>query len=322
MGDRRRNHGGRKLLIAVALGPLCAAAADLPVHEVTSLAARAGGIPVPAFQRGYLYWLDHDTVRLYSPQGYPAFVKVLSVPVGTPPSADGLAVDSDGSVAVGVSYTTSSGYAGGIVFLDKNGIDIGFIDTGLYAPTNLSFGEDHSLWSFGWQRDPASPDRADRQDYPTVRHYTADRKEAARYLARSSFPKGLEPGMPSWQKQRITVSRDKVGLLAYSGKVGTSIEWVELDCNGNLLRRVPISLSSDLVGSEFAFTSDSHLYWKKEQRSDRLLVLNNTTPDWQDAGLSPGRQLMGADGDQLVFTAGGAGPVDLHWFAQPTSKGP
>ncbi len=319
MGDRRRNHGSRKLLIAVALGPFCAAAADLPIHEVTSLAARVGGVPVPAFQRGYLYWLDHDTVRLYSPQGYPAFVKVLSVPAGTTPSTDGLAVDSDGSVAVSVSYTTSSGYAGGIVFLDKNGLDTGFIDTGLYAPSSLSYGEDHSLWSFGWQRDAASPARPDRKDYLMVRHYTAARKETGRYLSRSLFPAGLEPGMPRWQSQNIVAAHDKVGLLAYSGKVGSSLEWVELDLNGNLLRRTPIT-QNDIA--EFAFTSDGHLYWKKEQRSDTLRLLNNTTPDWQDVGPAPGHQLMGADGDQLVFTPGGAGPVDLQWFAQPTSKGP
>lgn len=306
MRDRRRNHGSRKLLIAVALGPICAAAADLPVREVTSQATRA--YPLAAFRDGYMFWLDKATVQLFAPQGYAAFARVLNLPGGASPWSDSLAVDSDGSIAIAVSYKARQ--AGAILLLDKNGLDTGFIDTGRYLPSNLSFGEDHSLWSFGSQSGP--------EDYQMVRRYNADRKETGRNLARSLFPNGLDPGAPAWQEQHIVAARDKVGLLAYSGQFGYMREWVELDLNGNLLRRVPITKPGL---AEFAFTSDGHLYWRKEWRSGRLSVLSTTTPDWLDAGPSPFMHLMGADGDLLVYSKG-LSPVDLHWFAQPTSKGP
>lgn len=317
MCDRRRNRSGRKLLIAVALGPICAAAADLPVREVTSQATRVANIPNPGFQRGYMYFLDRDTVRLYAPQGDPAFVRVLNIPSCATSWAMGLAIDSDGSVAIAVSCDNAQ--SGGIVLLDQNGLDTAFINTGRWLPSNLCYGEDHSLWSFGYQHDAANPGKMDSQDYMMVRHYSADHKETGRYLARSLFPKGLEPGMPGQWHSRIMLSHEKVGLLAYAGELGSSVEWVELDLNGNLLRRVPITVHGV---AEFAFTTGGRLYWKKSQRSDQLLVLNTTTPDWLDAGPSPLFHLIGADGDLLVYSKGGEGPVDLHWFAQPTSKGP
>lgn len=191
MGERRGHRLGRKFFIAAALGPICAVAADLPVREVTSLAAFAGNAPSPAFQRGYMYFLDNGAVRVYTPQGHPAFVRVLSVPGATDLTLDSLAVDSDGSVAIAVSYKAAQ--AGGIVLLDKNGLDTGFIDTGRWLPSNLSYGEDHSLWSFGWQHDAANPEKVDRRDYMMVRHYGAGHSETGSYLARSLFPKGWSP---------------------------------------------------------------------------------------------------------------------------------
>src|SRR5271166_1545919 len=168
MRDRRRTLAG---LIAVALASSCAGA-DLPVRELTSPATRVAGGSVPGFRNGYLFFLEGASLRLFPPQASPPFVRVLNVPAGTTPTADGLAVDADGSLAVGVEYPSPAGQSGGIVFLDKDGRDTGFIDTGLYMPSNLSFGEDHSLWTFGWHWDsPRRPDVRTSRDYMLVRHY-------------------------------------------------------------------------------------------------------------------------------------------------------
>lgn len=121
-------------------------------------------------------------------------------------------------MAVGVEYGSPAGHSGGIVFLDKDGLDTGFIDTGLYMPSALSFAEDHSLWTFGWRWDSARPDvRSSRDDYMLVRHYTADRNLAGRYLSRALFAQGVQPGTPDGPSQRLAVSHDNVGLLAWSG---------------------------------------------------------------------------------------------------------
>lgn len=68
---------------------------------------------------------------------------------------------------------------------------------------------------------------------------------------------------------------------------------------------------------EVAFTSDGHLYWQK-QGSGKLTVLDEHSPGWKDAGSSPGRNLLGADGSRLVFSSTGAGPIGLQWFEQPS----
>lgn len=280
------------------LPALAALAQSQPSRQVTSQAKLIGHQPVPGFQNGYLFLLERDVVRLYSPEGFPLFATVVQVPssVGQP-SSKGLAVDTDGSVAVSTLYQTSNGFGGGISFFDRNGQPTEFIDTGRYMPGNLSFGEDHSLWVFGWQRDALQPKRTDSQDYMTVRHYSSDHKEEGRYLPRSLFPEGLEPGTGSWQTLRIAVAHDRVGLLAWSGMNSGLREWVEL-----------------------AFTADGHLY-RWTARQPNLQVLDQTTADWRDAGPAPGPRLWGADGNSLVFSpTPQSGPIVLQWFDQPARE--
>ncbi len=303
----------RTLFLAAALGSLFTTAAAGPAREVISQAVRVANVPVPAFQNGYVFSLDGASVQLFAPEGYPAFVRVLQIPGATNPTARGLAVDSDGSVAVSVTYRTSTGFGAGIAFLDRHGIDTGFLNTDQYEPANLSYGEDHSLWTFGWQRDGSTRGFPDKQDYMMVRKYSPDRKESGRYLARSLFPKGLEPGSGSWQNLRIAATHDKIGLLAWSGEVSSQSEWVELNLNGTSIRRVPVN---HVRYGELAFTSDGRLY-RQMQRADKLTVLDENKPVWNDAGSSPGWTLMGADGSLLVFSNAGNGPIRLDWFGQP-----
>jgi len=303
-----------KTLVALAFGSLFALAASGPVREVTSQAMLVPLQSVPGFQRGYLFFLEHATVRVYPPDGGPAFVRVLEIPKSGTLSATGLAVDTDGSVAASVGYQTTTGSNGGIVFLDRTGRQTAFLDTGLYMPSNLCYADDHSLWAFGWQLDANLPDRAERQDYLMVRKYSPDGKEAGRYLSRSLFPVGLQPGQASWQSLRIAVARDRVGLLAWSGKNSSTAEWIEMDLNGKLLRRLEID-NHKAYGS-MAYTSDGHVY-RRDPTSGRLLVLDRNLPEWKDAGTSPAAYLLGADGNRLVFSGNEHGPIRLQWFEQP-----
>src|SRR6185437_7994295 len=82
-----------------------------PVREVVSQATVGPGQPLPTFQNGYLYFLEGASVRLYSPQGFPVLTAVLQLPNATErPTARGLAIDSDGSVAVSAAWKTETGY--------------------------------------------------------------------------------------------------------------------------------------------------------------------------------------------------------------------
>jgi hypothetical protein len=143
---------------------------------------------------------------------------------------------------------------------------------------------------FGWQRDALQPKRVDRQDYMMVHRYASDHKEEGRYLPRSLFPEGLEPGNASWQALRIAVAHDRVGLLAWSGMNSGRNEWVELDLIGNLIRRV--RLDGHGPQGELAFTADGHLN-RRIARQPNLQVLDQTTADWIDAGPAPAAPPVG-----------------------------
>ena len=52
MTNRKRAHSGKGILIAVVLGPLCAAAADLPGRALATPAEPVANLPIQAFQHG------------------------------------------------------------------------------------------------------------------------------------------------------------------------------------------------------------------------------------------------------------------------------
>jgi hypothetical protein len=291
-----------------AFVPLALIAQIQPVRTVTSQVQRIGNQPIPGFQNGYLYFVDYASVRAYSPEGFPVPATVVQIPDAEKVWANGLAVDTDGGFAIGVSYGASLQF-GGIAFYNKYGQPDGIVATGSYVPASLCFADDHSLWTFGRQRGPG--------DYMMVHHFGSDRKDAGQFLARSLFPKGLDPGMGHWQTRDIVVAQNRVGLFAFSGNNGNLNEWVELDLSGKLIRRLRLDQHEF---TPMAFTADGHLYRKPDFKS-ALQVLTQTTSDWQDAGMAELGALLGADGNLLVFSPAGRGAITMQWFNQPSASG-
>jgi hypothetical protein len=227
-----------------------------------------------------------------------------------------VAIDDDGTLAISWVGLPKIG----IDIRDSSGNLIRSIDTGRYMPAQLSFGQDHSLWSFGWQRDAARPEIADRQDYLTVRKYLADGKQVGAYLPRSLFPAGLEPGGAEWQQRLITVTGDRVGINAYSGKTGAQREWVELDLNGDLTGRWRLDQSDEFRG--VALTSDDQAYVQRsdpKKKSRSVFRLNRAASEWEPVN-SPNLELYGSDGDKLVFATWPDGLMHLSWYPQPDSS--
>jgi hypothetical protein len=111
--------------------------------------------------------------------------------------------------------------------------------------------------------------------------------------------------------------KDRVGLFAFSGSNGSLNEWAELDLSGKLIRRIRLDQKEF---TRMAFTADGHLYRKPDYKS-ALQVLSQTTSDWQDTGMAELGSLLGADGNSLVFSQGGEGPVTMQWFNQPAASG-
>lgn len=291
--------------LLLAFVPVVLMAQSQPVLTVTSMAQRVGNQAVPGFQNGYLYFFDRATIRAYSPEGSLLTI-VVQIPDAEAVWARGLAIDTNGAFAIGVAFRASAS-AGGIAFYDKYGQPDGFVATGSYVPESLCFADDHSLWTFGRQQGGG--------DYMMVHHFSSDRQDQGQFLARSLFPKGLDPGMGHWQARSVVVAQDRVGLLAFSGRLGNLNEWVELDFSGKLIGRVRLDQREF---TPMAFTTDGHLYRQPDRKSN-LQVLSQSTSEWQDTGMTGSGSLLGADGNLLVFSSDGTGPITMQWFNQPTA---
>jgi hypothetical protein len=302
-----------RMLSAFALGVFIHQTLDASeaVREVLSEAAQAGNQPTPSFYRGYVYFIDDPNgsyLRVYAPDGH------LTLTTGIQDKhVQSVAIDNDGTVAV--SWQAAGGRAG-IDVLDGIGRLTGSVDTGVYVPSHLVYGDDHTLWTFGWQQRTGNAGSPDGPDYMTVRRFSSDRKQLGAWLPRSSFPKGLEPAVPPSQVTRITAAKDRIGVLAQSGVRGSLQEWIEFDLQGNLIGRWRLD---DSNFARVALTTDGRVYVQKSNgpSTTRFFTLDRNTSTWKPVTPLTDYRFCGADGDQLVFASWKAGPMHLRWFNQP-----
>jgi hypothetical protein len=234
-------------------------------------------------------------------------------------TAQAIAADTDGALAIAWRTETT----GGIDLFDASGVLMRTIQTGRYRPTRLSFAEDHSLWTLGYQTRAAHPEMWDDSDYMIVRKFLPGGQQAGAYLPRSLFPHGLPPGEEPWQWSNcITVAHDRVGLWVISGMNSDKTEWVELDLDGNLTGRWRLDPFSYEL--RVAFTSDGHVFVQHANLDPQshgvtysLLTLDRTSSTWQPVQSAPGGRLVSADGDALIFADRSSGPIHLRWYTHP-----
>jgi hypothetical protein len=315
MAERRPIMLGTIMLLGTLSVSIWAESA--PVREA-SAPAIIGRI-LPAFYNGYMYSCQPaHVVTLFAPDGHVA----LTLPIQGHSNGDArvqsVAIDSDGTLGVGWWDPPNAG----IDIRDSFGTLIRSIDTGRYIPAHLSFGEDHLLWSLGWQRAAAGPFVPDKLDYATVRKHSLDGKETGAYLPRSLFLPGLEPGSIQVQSRRITVTGDRVGVEVISGNIGNQREWVELDLDGNLIGRWKLDPANQFPG--VALTSDNQAYVHRLDRAAKVwsvFRLNRVSSAWESVD-APNADLYGADGKNLVFAHWSAPNMHLSWYPQPQISSP
>jgi hypothetical protein len=288
----------------LALLSLSAFSANLPVREASTPAIVSQRLP--GFYNGYLYSVEPKHVlTLFAPDGHELFSLPFPGRGNGKVSVESVAIDADGTLAVAWQDPPNAG----IDIRDLSGTPLRTIDTGGFFAAHLSFGQDHALWALGWQ--------AGSQDYAMLRKYSGDGQQAAAFLPRSLFPAGLNPGMQEWQKRRLTVTADRVGIEAVSGNIGNRREWVELDLNGNLKGRWKMDDWDESPG--VAFTSDDQAYVHRYNRDTKLIQtfrLDRAAGQWKLVD-APNAELYGADGVNLVFADWTGVSMHLSWFPQP-----
>jgi len=309
-----------KLAVMVALSFWSAFAAKEPSRTLT-YGRGYGPRTLPAFDKGYLLFINEPSgVEVWGPDGRLVFRTVLT----SPPVAHvmSVAVDSDGTVAVGVAYSGAPhGRGGGIAMLDRSGKEIRFVETDRYMPAHVCFDAKHALWTFGWQRDIARNGAEDSQDYFLFRKYSVDGKQLGAYALRSLFPKpGLEPGAPSGGLWRLRISDDRIGAIAYSGQTSGSPEWIEVGLDGGLIGRWKLGRDHS---DGMAFTSRNGIC-RLRGRGERIDCFDRGAQAWKTLGNTSatdenGRPLgilLGADDEYLVFGKEDGG-LRLSWVRAP-----
>jgi hypothetical protein len=273
--------------------------------------------PVPTLDQGYLLFTQQmggPGFEVFGPDGLLRFFTSVENPHGA--SVTSVAADSDGSVAAGFAFLGQQGISGGIAYFDPSGKQTRFVDTGKYMPAHVCFDRNHALWTFGWQRNP-STDNDETRDYMMFRKYS-DGKETGRYGPRSIMPAtGMTPGAGSRGMLRLRVADDRVGAVAYYGATSDNRMWIELGLDGHLIGKWP--MGRDLQGG-LAFTSSARLCRQTAPGKAKLSgieCLDRDTGSWKHAGDAPvSGLLLGADGDELVFSRGD-GVITLHWAKIP-----
>ena len=272
--------------------------------------------PVPTFDQGYLLFthlMGGPGFEVFGPDGLLRFFTSVDNPHGA--SVTSVAADSDGSVAAGFAFLGQQGISGGIAYFDSFGKQTQFVDTGKYMPAHVCFDRNHSLWTFGWQRDPAT-DYDETRDYMMFRKYS-DGKETGRYGPRS-IVRGRTPGYASLGLWRLRVADDRVGAIADTGETSSEKRmWIELGLDGHVIGTWP--MGRDLHGG-LAFTSSARLCRQipaGKAKMPALECLDRDTGSWKHAGDAPvPGLLLGADGDELVFSRN-EGVITVHWAKIP-----
>jgi hypothetical protein len=226
----------------------------------------------------------------------------IATPNRTLPSVYHAAVDTDGVVAVAVAYREEGVIKGGIAMFARDGTQTRFVETGRWVPYALCFSKGHSIWATGLPRGPVR-NGEDRAGGFLVRRYSLDGKPTGEFLPRSLFSGDLVPGAIGFSSMRA--SNDRIGTIVYPGS-GTALghpEWVELDLDGKLFGTWKIGFVTVLDGG-LAFTSDGRLFsrpYDAELKLRRLMVFDRGTSSWRLANDGVDAELMGADGNDLVY---------------------
>ena len=112
--------------------------------------------------------------------------------------------------------------------------------------------------------------------------------------------------------------------MAYSGNSGPAKEWVELDLNGKVIQRWTCERKlPETYLHRAALTTDGHLYaqgFDREAKIYRLFQLDRASSKWKEVEGPPRGYLYAADGEDLIFTDFGSGPIQLRWFSQPPGE--
>ncbi len=288
-----------------ALALSCGVCCGAQQRDVTYQGPLTPNNITPTFEKGYLLVYDYPRVHVYAADGSPlCSIAPEADPARIFPRIQNAGADVDGTLAAAIEYRKGDDRGGGIAVFDNSGKQLQFFDTGKYLPTQVSFADDHTIWTLGWRHGKAS-----HEDYFILRNYSQNGEELGAFLPRSSFEHDPEPVGPMTGAWQLRVTGERIGALFYESSIlqpGQQLPpmlWVELDLKGKELGRWE-------MGGTYApraFTRSGALY----RTGGGLSLFDRSAKTWRRVADAPSGELLGADGNDLVFRE--AGTNTLRW---------
>ncbi len=208
------------------------------------------------------------------------------------------AVDSDGVTAG--AYESRKTSTGRIDLFDPNGRLTLTIDTGAHIPEHVLFARDHTMWAISYT---AGDDGS--EDFDVLHHYSRTGQELGQALPWSR----LESDHNSYTAlqailgaRRLFSSDDRIAFVSHTHD-GRST-WIEADSSGTFLEKYDLGRYGALSYMPVAMTASGSVYARiyKDQSFAGWATLDRSKAAWRKLAGYPKGQIIGSDGDNLVFS--------------------
>jgi hypothetical protein len=265
------------------------------------------GAVLPQWQGDALIGVDHDMTA--APMIYTIDRSgrkdtfTLEIPSSHRANVHGYAVATDGAIAVvGVALIENSEPASFLAIVPPDRKTQLIVRTEPYAPWNVTFVPDGSIWTTGYVFDrehmrSIGPD--------IVVHFDRDGKEFSRFpiLAKARFGTGASPSL---QFSHLRASSDRIAWFT------NGLEYIEFSFDGRELARYPgpgVENPDEVAKwSGFGLSADNHVvYGATIDKRLHVWELDHEKRQWalvqvEDNDLSHISRLLGLDGRILVIS--------------------
>ena len=293
----------------------------------------------PHLERGFLLFCEKipspaPAIAVCGREGQLVYEVKFRLPGAAGASLGDMAIDKEGTVVVcGAAGNEDGTIARYLALLDPAGNVTRVIRTNAFQASKVCFAADDTVWTMG--RNIMVADGEPREwpeDHEVFRHYSRD----GRLLGKAEvFSSTLIHGRNTFVSggHRLRASDDRVGAWMDGGVFRSDMnEWIELDMQGQVVGRYtvhvpweakhPLEHRRMLIG--MALTSANELYasfqtqdpaWRGLARFDRSTSSWEPVPGYvRSQDESDRLQLLGADGDELVFRLSNG---NLAWYPAP-----
>jgi WD40 repeat protein len=312
---------------AVALACLQGAAWPQTIVRSNQINWDFSGQPVPRYKGGFVvaYDLDHVTVRAFDRAGALVATGKLTLPGAVKVMVRDVAVAPGGDFVMTATAQDGSGRTASVIaWMDHGGSLLRVVRTSPFAPFQICFANDGTLWAVGRVHDDSFNDVP---GHDIIRLYDPEGRMLKSLLPSDSFtPVRWHPAHDSF----LVSGKDRMGFYSIN-----AAEWVEMSLSGELLGRwktAPLPEGTTLVGAGLTSSADVYLSGFQFSKgtsggsteripSSVLFRLDKSRGELAPVDATPlmgvwkDTVLLGAEEQQLVFYR--KAPRGLDWVVMP-----